>query len=346
MPVLFSTRITSPYTLVSDDIVELVLSHLPHSPTQTDIATDSNSDLVSGLDWSTRPAGEERLAIPWPTDTVDVEPDNSLPKRSPKSLHTRGISSKTRITSLDAVRSAQSLISAMRDVATRTDDDLPLRQSQISVIRSVLGQQFVFPDEAAADEGDICALPTVTREVYGTVFSTATGRNPAAVAAPVVYQSTIQPTGPPPITPIPVAADPNPQPPFSFTIVSTSTTTATVSTTATTMTTVATTANSTVTATTTLVSTSTATVISSVSGTTTVTSIQTPTSTTTTTTTTCPSQSPSTTTSTFTITDKQTSVSTTTTTAFAPTTLVITISLPTAINTIPLALAQYKQERM
>ncbi|KAJ2259436.1 hypothetical protein GGI01_003649 [Coemansia sp. RSA 376] len=261
MPVLFSTRITSPYTLVSDDIVELVLSHLPHSPTQTDIATDSNSDIVSGLDWSTRPAGEERLAIPWPTDTVDVEPDNSLPKRSPKSLHTRGISSKTRITSLDAVRSAQSLISAMRDVATRTDDDLPLRQSQISVIRSVLGQQFVFPDEAAADEGDICALPTVTREVYGTVFSTATGRNPAAVAAPVVYQSTIQPTGPPPITPIPVA-DPNPQPPFSFTIVSTSTTTATVSTTATTMTTVATTANSTVTATTTLVSTSTATVIS------------------------------------------------------------------------------------
>ncbi|KAJ2101127.1 hypothetical protein GGI16_003530 [Coemansia sp. S142-1] len=253
MPVLFSTRITSPYTLVSDDIVELVLSHLPHSPTQTDIATDSNSDIVSGLDWSTRPAGEERLAIPWPTDTVDVEPDNSLPKRSPKSLHTRGISSKTRITSLDAVRSAQSLISAMRDVATRTDDDLPLRQSQISVIRSVLGQQFVFPDEAAADEGDICALPTVTREVYGTVFSTATGRNPAAVAAPVVYQSTIQPTGPPPITPIPVAADPNPQPPFSFTIVSTSTTTATVSTTATTMTTVATTANSTVTATTTLV---------------------------------------------------------------------------------------------
>ncbi|KAJ2106756.1 hypothetical protein IW146_007636, partial [Coemansia sp. RSA 922] len=212
MPVLFSTRITSPYTLVSDDIVELVLSHLPHSPTQTDIATDSNSDIVSGLDWSTRPAGEERLAIPWPTDTVDVEPDNSLPKRSPKSLHTRGISSKTRITSLDAVRSAQSLISAMRDVATRTDDDLPLRQSQISVIRSVLGQQFVFPDEAAADEGDICALPTVTREVYGTVFSTATGRNPAAVAAPVVYQSTIQPTGPPPITPIPVA-DPNPQPP-------------------------------------------------------------------------------------------------------------------------------------
>ncbi|KAJ2684321.1 hypothetical protein IWW39_004979 [Coemansia spiralis] len=49
----------------------------------------------------------------------------------------------------------------MRDVATRTDDDLPLRQSQISVIRSVLGQQFVFPDEAAADEGDICALPTL-----------------------------------------------------------------------------------------------------------------------------------------------------------------------------------------
>ncbi|KAJ1812045.1 hypothetical protein LPJ60_006631 [Coemansia sp. RSA 2675] len=58
----------------------------------------------------------------------------------------------------------------MRDVATRTDDDLPLRQSQISVIRSVLGQQFVFPDEAAADEGDICALPTVTREVYGTRY--------------------------------------------------------------------------------------------------------------------------------------------------------------------------------
>ncbi|KAJ2815784.1 hypothetical protein FBU31_006801 [Coemansia sp. 'formosensis'] len=304
--------------------------------------------MSSGLDWSTRPAGEERLAVPWPTDTIDSDPDNSLPKRSPKSLHTRGISSKTRITSLDAVRSAQSLISAMRDVATRTDDDLPLRQSQISVIRSVFGQQFVFPDEAAADEGDICALPTVTREVYGTVYSTATNR---AAPAPVVYQSTVQPTIPltsvPPNVPVPVpitAADPNPQPPISFTIVSTTTTTATVSATATTMTTVATTANSTVTATTTLISTSTATVTSSVSGTTTVTSVQTPTSTTTTTTTTC--QSPSIATSTFTVTDRQTSLSTTTTTAFAPTTLVITISLPTAINTIPLALAQYKQERL
>ncbi|KAJ2692880.1 hypothetical protein H4218_006245, partial [Coemansia sp. IMI 209128] len=82
----------------------------------------------------------------------------------------------------------------MRDVATRTDDDLPLRQSQISVIRSVLGQQFVFPDEAAADEGDICALPTVTREVYGTVYSTAPGR---IVPGPLIYQSTMPPTTPP-----------------------------------------------------------------------------------------------------------------------------------------------------
>ncbi|KAJ2338350.1 hypothetical protein GGH91_004837, partial [Coemansia sp. RSA 2671] len=194
MPILFSTHITSPYTLSSDDIVELVLSHLPHSPTQMDFTSDASSDIASGLDWATRPAGEERLAIPWPTDTIDVEPENSLPKRSPKSLHTRGISSKTRITSLDAVRSAQSLISAMRDVATRTDDDLPLRQSQISVIRSVLGQQFVFPDEAAADEGDICALPTVTREVYGTVYSTAPGR---IVPGPLIYQSTMPPTTPP-----------------------------------------------------------------------------------------------------------------------------------------------------
>ncbi|KAJ2002738.1 hypothetical protein GGI04_003216 [Coemansia thaxteri] len=59
----------------------------------------------------------------------------------------------------------------MRDVATRSDNDSPTRQSQISVIRSVLGQQFVFPEDMAADDDDIDALPTVTQEVYGTVHN-------------------------------------------------------------------------------------------------------------------------------------------------------------------------------
>ncbi|KAJ2479360.1 hypothetical protein EV174_004042 [Coemansia sp. RSA 2320] len=54
----------------------------------------------------------------------------------------------------------------MRDVATRSDNDSPTRQSQISVIRSVLGQQFVFPEDMAADDDDIDALPTVTQEHY------------------------------------------------------------------------------------------------------------------------------------------------------------------------------------
>ncbi|KAJ2001589.1 hypothetical protein H4R26_004054, partial [Coemansia thaxteri] len=103
---------------------------------------------------------------------------------------------------------------------TRSDNDSPTRQSQISVIRSVLGQQFVFPEDMAADDDDIDALPTVTQEVYGTVYTAATNRH---APVPVVYQNAIQPVRPtiPPTEP--------PPPPFSITIVATSTTTATTS---------------------------------------------------------------------------------------------------------------------
>ncbi|KAJ2740703.1 hypothetical protein GGI20_005667, partial [Coemansia sp. BCRC 34301] len=135
----------------------------------------------------------------------------------------------------------------MREVATRSDDDSLVRQSQISIIRSVLGQQFVFPDEGAVDDSELCPLPTVTRDVYGTIYSTATSR---ITPINVVYQSAIQPV------------IPEPPPPISFTIVATTTTTTIASATATTLTTVSTTANATVTATTTALSTSTATIIS------------------------------------------------------------------------------------
>ncbi|KAJ2601536.1 hypothetical protein H4R99_002975 [Coemansia sp. RSA 1722] len=167
-----STHILSPLTLQSDDIVELVVSHA-QTPVGLGTPTATSSSVQPTLEsstsvsqtttvessWVTTPAAHELFELAEPTDptnTVDDYSEEILPKRLFRMLRKRGLFAykSQEDESEDAARSARSLLSVMREIATRSENSSPKRQSQISAIRSVLNKQMIYPDDVVLDDDD------------------------------------------------------------------------------------------------------------------------------------------------------------------------------------------------
>ncbi|KAJ1827020.1 hypothetical protein LPJ56_001885, partial [Coemansia sp. RSA 2599] len=169
-----STHIVSPLTLQSDDVVEFVVSHVRTTasasssissndsssgiaqPTPDTITSASRSvALAAEPSWVSTPAAHELFEVAEPTEAVDDYSAQILPKRSFRTLKRRGPRGyRQGDESEDAARSARSLLSAMREIATRSENASPKRQSQISVIRSALDKQMIYPDDVVLDDDD------------------------------------------------------------------------------------------------------------------------------------------------------------------------------------------------
>ncbi|KAJ2721201.1 hypothetical protein GGI07_004127 [Coemansia sp. Benny D115] len=207
--VRFSTHVVTPLTLGSDDLVELLVSHKSTSSsleTTTSAAiaaafgeptpNSMGSALSSEWQLNSSPSVLQLFELPIPTrpntnagneeedeDLSDDEDEskgvNSLVTQVANAFRNRSFGSgKQRVSSMDAAKSARSLLSVMRDIATRSDSRPPIRQSQISVIRSVLGQQIIYPDDTIFEADDYKSQLPAAPTHYGAVYPTATA-NPA-----------------------------------------------------------------------------------------------------------------------------------------------------------------------
>ncbi|KAJ1644630.1 hypothetical protein LPJ64_003706 [Coemansia asiatica] len=177
-----STHIVSPLTLESDDIVELVVSHVRTtsvSPSTSSIfgsSTSSTSMTPSSVEsnWGSTPAAHELFELAAePTKTIDDYSEQILPKRFFRNLRKReAYAYKQGDESEDATRSARSLLSAMREIATRSENASPKRQSQISAIRSALEKQMIYPDEVVLDDDDYRDQFQPAQDLYSTSIPT------------------------------------------------------------------------------------------------------------------------------------------------------------------------------
>ncbi|KAJ2702040.1 hypothetical protein FB645_004418 [Coemansia sp. IMI 203386] len=229
----------SPLTLQSDDIVELVVSHA-QTPVGLGTPTATSSSVQPTLEssasvsqtttvessWVTTPAAHELFELAEPTDptnTVDDYSEEILPKRLFRMLRKRGpfAYKSQEDESEDAARSARSLLSVMREIASRSENSSPKRQSQISAIRSVLDKQVICPDDVVLDDDEYrdqfqppILYQTTIRQIY------------AGASSPDLCLTTItaSPTTPSSTT---TSSSTSSNPPFVVAIATTTTTTST-----------------------------------------------------------------------------------------------------------------------
>ncbi|KAJ2302688.1 hypothetical protein IWW55_003297, partial [Coemansia sp. RSA 2706] len=131
-------HISSPLTLLPGDAVELVVSHRPTSSATPDIqaATTSRSSAEM-LGWSDLPVGVGRVEVP-----ASPEHTEFVSKRS----HNPDASSLTSELLSEAAESARSLLSAMRNIATQSENAHPSHRAASSPTHTIR-DQFVYPDE-------------------------------------------------------------------------------------------------------------------------------------------------------------------------------------------------------
>ncbi|KAJ2888923.1 hypothetical protein FB639_000296 [Coemansia asiatica] len=143
--------------------------------------------------WGSTPAAHELFELAAePTKTIDDYSEQILPKRFFRNLRKReAYAYKQGDESEDATRSARSLLSAMREIATRSENASPKRQSQISAIRSALEKQMIYPDEVVLDDDDYRDQFQPAQDLYSTSIPTVIQTNSRI---PIVYQTTIRQT--------------------------------------------------------------------------------------------------------------------------------------------------------
>ncbi|KAJ2577742.1 hypothetical protein GGH19_001043 [Coemansia sp. RSA 1807] len=117
-----SGHISSPLTLFSGDMVELIVSHSSTPAATPDISISTTQNLFD------LPITAERVEIP-----VSSEASQILPKRSLDS----DASSLTAELLSEAAESARSLLSVMRNIATQSENSLPTRRNNSILVRAV-----------------------------------------------------------------------------------------------------------------------------------------------------------------------------------------------------------------
>ncbi|KAI9476899.1 hypothetical protein BX667DRAFT_497422 [Coemansia mojavensis] len=153
----------SPLTLHSGDFIEMFVGH---SPAPTTTHDSSASPLPETHGWASLPVDIERLEL-----STSMDMSQAILKRS---FHSDASSLTAELLS-EAAESARSLLSVMRNIATHSEYDQPVRHATSTHVRD---RQFIYPEEDSAAPTQYKGSPTPEyRNVYyppSTLITTTT----------------------------------------------------------------------------------------------------------------------------------------------------------------------------
>ncbi|KAJ1995698.1 hypothetical protein EDC05_000632 [Coemansia umbellata] len=152
----------------------------PSADPLTDIAGGWSTSTSAWLEWPTSPSGIVRAAnTPTLTEALTIlmpspTPSNPLYKRAVDidiPTNTAEHASQTKSVSPEALASARSLLSAMRNIATRSEKDVIEHHPQSSIVRSMVGQQVIYPDEDIVEGREISGRAVVLQDALSSFLS-------------------------------------------------------------------------------------------------------------------------------------------------------------------------------